>query len=368
MKHLKKILLILLVLAIAALFAWSFTPRAVIVQVAEVTRGSYQQTIEEEAKTRVRERYVVSAPLAGKTSRIQLKAGDHVENDQAVASIAPNLPALLDTRTVRELTERVGSAEATKARAIAEAARIQANLQKSSADVARVKKLAAGGFVSTAQLEQAELEFKIYTRELEAARQAVHVAEHELATARAALLQSRSGTSNRLWEVHAPIAGSVLKVVQESEGVVQLGAPLLEIGNPAEMEIVADVLSTDAVQIKPGAAVSIEGWGKPEALQGKVRRVEPSAFTKISALGVEEQRVNVIIDLTSPPAQWQGLSDGYKVEAKISIFSTGNAVKVPVSALFKKGGKWSVFVVNNGKAEERAVQIMRRNKIGRAHV
>lgn len=362
MKRLNKSLLILLAVTIVALFVWSFTPKAIPVQTAEVTRGAYQQVIEEDGKTRVRERYVISAPLAGKVNRIALKAGDVVEKDQIVATLSPNSPALLDARSVQELTERVGAAEAAKSRASAEVARVQATLERARADLSRVKKLAAGGFVSPTQLEQTELALKVNQRELEAARQAVHVAEHDVATARAALLQSRNGSaSGRHWEVRAPVAGSVLKVAQESEGVVALGTPLLEIGNPADMEIVADVLSSDAVQIKPGAPVKIERWGKPEPLQARVRRVEPSAFTKISALGVEEQRVNVVVDITSPPDLWRGLSDGYKVDAKIVVFTAGNAVKVPVSALFRKDSQWATFVAINGRAQERLVQIARRS-------
>ena len=362
MKRLNKFLLILLAATIVALFIWSFTPKAIPVQTAEVTRGAYQQVIEEDGKTRVRERYVISAPLSGKLNRIALKAGDAVEKDQIVATLSPNSPALLDARSVQELTERVGATEAARSRATADVARVQAMLDKARADLSRVKKLAAGGFVSPTQLEQTELALKVNQRELEAARQAVHVAEHDIATARAALLQSRSGiASGRQWEVRAPVAGSVLKVVQENEGVVALGAPLLEIGNPADMEIVADVLSSDAVQIKPGAPVNIERWGKPEPLQARVRRVEPSAFTKISALGVEEQRVNVVMDITSLPDLWRGLSDGYKVDAKIVVFTAGNAVKVPVSSLFRKDSQWAAFVATNGRAQERAVQIARRS-------
>jgi HlyD family secretion protein len=268
---------------------------------------------------------------------------------------------LLDVRSERELTERLGAAEAGKQRAAATVARAQATLEKARADLARAKKLAAGGFVSPTQVEQAELEAKINVRELEAARHVDHAAAHDVATARAALLQSKSGmTSGRLWEVRAPVTGSVLKIMQESEGVVAIGTPLLEIGNPADMEIIADVLSSDAVQIKPGAKATIEQWGKPEPLQARVRLVEPSAFTKISALGVEEQRVNVVMDITSPREIWKGLSDGYKVDAKIVVFGTDNAIKVPVAALFRKDTQWSVFVAINGKAEERPVRIARR--------
>lgn len=362
MKRSNKILLFLLIVAVAGLIAWSFAPRAVVVQTAEVKRGSFTQVVEEDGKTRVRERYVISAPLAGKVNRLLLKAGDSVANDQVVARIAPNMSALLDTRSVQELTERIGAAEAVKARALADVARSQATLDKSQADLRRVKQLASSGFVAAAQVEQAEMEREVNVRSLEAARQSQHVAEHELATARAALQHTRTGGApDSQWAVRTPVAGSVLKVLQESENVVALGAPLLEIGNPQDMEIVADVLSSDAVQIRPGAPVQIEHWGRAETLQGRVRLVEPSAYTKVSALGVEEQRVNIVIDITAPPAQWQGLSDGYKVDVRIVVFVAEDALKVPVSALFRKDDGWAVFVASGGRAVQRMVRVARRS-------
>lgn len=297
MRWTNRILLILAGLFIVGLFVWAFMPKAVEVQTALVTKGNFQQVIEEEGKTRVRERYVVSAPLMGQLERITLKAGDVVKQDQVVALIVPTAPALLDARSERELTERVGAAEAQLSRSIAEVARAQAALEKSRADLNRAKKLVKENFISAAQLEQAELEFKISARDVDAARQGRHAAEHDLAVARAALLQLRDGSgtgkpTERQWQVRAPVAGHVLKVLQESEGVVAIGTPLLEIGEPRDLEIVSDILTTDAVNIKPGDPVRIERWGRPEPLEGRVRRVEPSAFTKVSALGVEEQRVS----------------------------------------------------------------------------
>lgn len=352
-------------LTVVAAFVWAFIPKPVEVQVAEVTRGAFQQTIEEDGKTRVREHYTVSAPLSGKLQRIPLKAGDSIKQGQTVALIVPGAPALLDVRSERELSERIGTAEAQKARANAEVERAQASLEKSRSDLNRFKKLAADKFISQAQLDQTELEVKINSRALEAAKYASHAADHELAVARAARQQFQCegdcGGSKREWQVRSPVAGRVLKVVQENEGIVTVGQPLLEIGNPADLEVVVDVLSTDAVQIHPGAEVQIKGSGLTSTLQGKVRLVEPSAYTKISALGVEEQRVNIIIDFTSAPEQWNSLGDGFKVDAKIIIFSTENAVKVPVSALFRKGNQWAVFVVNNNVAEERAISISRRS-------
>lgn len=362
MKRLNKIFLLILAIALIAVVVWALTSKAVTVQIADVTRGTFQQVIEEDGKTRVRDRYVISAPVSGKILRIALKAGNVVKQNAIVATIEPNAPALLDARSIQELTERVGAAQATQSRAVADVLRVQATLEKSRADLARFKKLAAQGFISPAQLTQYELTYTVNSRELEAARQALRVAEHESGTARAALLRSQNRTtSDYFWHVRSPVSGSVLRVLQESENAVALGAPLLEVGDPHNIEIVVDVLSSDAVQVKAGDAVKIERWGQAEPLRGRVRLVEPSAFTKISALGVEEQRVNIIIDMVSPPEQWQGLFDGFRVVANIIIFSTNDAIKVPTGALFRKGEQWKVFVVENGRAKERVVTIARRS-------
>jgi len=364
MRWKKSIFTLLAGLALIAALVWAFLPQPLPVEVAEITRGRFEQTIEEDGKTRVRERYVVSAPLAGELQRITLKVGDAVTAGMTLAVIDPSSPALLDVRTERELTERVGAAEAARLRAAAAVERARAALDKSRADLERTRKLAEKGFVSTSQLEQAELETKINTRELEAARYAGQAAAHDVAVARAALLHGRSKSagrpSGRRWEVRTPVSGHVFKVVQESAATVSAGAPLLEIGEPAELEVVVDVLSTDAVQIKPGAPVHFERWGRTEPLEGRVRRVEPAAYTKVSALGVEEQRVNVVIDLTSPAEKWQALGDGYKMDARIVVASLDNAVKVPVSALFRVGGEWCVFTVAAGRAARRIVQLTRR--------
>lgn len=365
MSWLKRTLLILLVIALIGAVVLALRPKPVAVELAEVKRGRFEQVIEEDGKTRVRDRYVVSAPLAGKLRRIQLKAGDEVKQGRAVAVIEPAAPALLDARTERELGERVGAAEAAKLRAVAAVERAKAALEQAGADLARARKLAEKGFVAATQLEQAELAVKLNGRELEAARHADHAAEHEVAVARAALSRMKQTGSGRpagqTWEVRSPVSGRVLKVVQESEGTVALGAPLLEIGEPSELEVVADVLTTDAVRIAPGMSVRIERWGRGEPLAGRVRRVEPSAFTKVSALGVEEQRVNAIIDLTSPREQWQALGDGYKVDARIVVANLDDAVKVPVAALFRDGEQWAVFVAENGLARKRAVSISHRS-------
>lgn len=365
MKISKRILLILLGVLLLGVLVWAFRPRPVMVELAEVTEGAFEQTIVEDGKTRVRERYVVSAPLAGKMQRIALKAGDAVTAGDTVAVIVPSAPGLLDVRTERELGERVGSAEATQQRALAEVARARAAMDKSTADLSRARKLAQKNFVSAAGLEQAELTFRLSQREHEAAIYGEHAARHDVAVARAALFRLRQETGGKKpggqqWEVRTPVAGKVLKVLQESESVVGVGTPLLEIGQPADLEVAVDVLSSDAVQISPGAKVRFERWGRSELLEGVVRRIEPAAFTKISALGVEEQRVNVIIDLTSPPEHWQTLGDGYKVDARIITARLDKAVKVPVSALFRAGDQWAVFVADKDKAVKRIVVLSRR--------
>jgi HlyD family secretion protein len=362
----KPLIAVLGAAAAAGGLVWALLPSPVPVEIAQVTRGTFQETVEEDGKTRVRDRYVVSAPLVGRLQRITLKAGDKVREGMVVALLAPTVPGLLDIRVERELTERVGAAEAARLRAAAAVARAQTALEQAKADLDRSRRLAERGFVAPSQLDQATLTVKLAIRDVELARQAEHTAEHDVAVARAALLTLRQepageGQPARLWEVRSPVSGEVLKVVQESEGVVVVGAPLLEIGNPADLEVVADVLTTDAVRVAPGMPVVIERWGGGEDLQGRVRLVEPSAFTKISALGVEEQRVNVVIDLVSPPARWRSLGDGYRIDARIITATVPNAVKVPVSALFREGEQWSVFVVTGGRAHKRSVRISGRN-------
>lgn len=356
--------IITLALAIAALI-WAFTPGPLSVEVAQVTRGRFEQTVDEDGKTRVRERYVISAPLAGRVERITLKSGDAVAAGAVIATMHPSAPPLLDTRTERELEERIGSAQAALARAGTAVEHARAALAQNQADAERTRKLAAQGFVSPTQLEREQLKVTLSTREVEAAEFERHAAGHQLELARAALTRSRqgwqSGRGERL-EIRAPAAGRVLRVTQESEAVVALGAPLLEIGDPLDLEIVVDVLSSDALHILSGQTVRLERPGSTAgALEGRVRRVEPSAFTKISALGVEEQRVNVIIDLVSPRQQRQNLGDAYRVDARIVVYSADDAVKVPVAALFRDGKDWAVFVADRGVARKRIIETTRRS-------
>lgn len=350
--------------AAIAMLWWAFTPRPAAVEVVEVTRGHFEQTIDEDGKTRVRERYIVSAPLAGRVQRVTLKAGDTVMRGDIVAVMHPAAPPLIDARAERELEERVGTAQAALARSRTAVEHARAALAQNRADAQRTQKLAAQGFVAPTQLEREELKVTLSAREAEAADFERHAAEHQLELARAALTRSRQGWQSgrgEKFDIRSPVAGRVLRVSQESEAVVALGAPLLEIGDPADLEIVVDVLSGDALQIAPGQLVRLERPGIAlAALEGRVRRVEPSAFTKVSALGVEEQRVNVVIDITSPRAQWQNLGDAYRVDARIVVNDARDAIKVPVAALFREGAQWAVFVADRNVARKRIIETSRR--------
>jgi HlyD family secretion protein len=348
--------------AAAALF-WAFSPSPLVVEVASVERGLFEQTVDEDGRTRVRERYVVSAPLIGRVRRIPLKAGDAVEPGEVIAIFHPAVPALLDVRIERELQERVGAAEASLARSRTSVEQARAALAQSKADLDRRRRLAEKGFISLSNLERDELKVTLDTRTLEAVEFERHAAEHQVELARAALIRSRradSGQAAERLEIRSPVRGRVLRVAQESEAVLPIGAPLLEIADPGDLEAVVDVLTTDAVNITPGAPVHMEVSNAAQALMGRVRRVEPSAFTKISALGVEEQRVNVVIDITSPPEQWRAVGDGYRVDARIVVYRQDDALRVPVAALFRDEQRWAVFVVENGIARKRSVDIARR--------
>lgn len=351
------------VLAIVAGFLWAFRDPPIPVEVARVTRGAFEQSVEEDGKTRVRERYVVSAPLAGRLERILLKAGDPVREGMLLARLQPSVPNLLDARTVRELEERVGAAEAAQAQARAEVARAQAALTQARNDARRAQNLSESGFVSSSAREQAELTVRVQTKALEAARFAQHGAQHNLDQARAALIRVREvpPAAGKLgsWQILSPVGGRVLRVLQESEAAVGVGSPLLEIADSNDLEVVVDVLSTDATRIPAQARVHLDA-GAGYNLEGRVRLIEPAAFTKVSALGVEEQRVNAIIDFTSPREAWQALGDAFRVDARIVTLARDNVLRVPISALFRDNAHWAVFVVAQGKARKQTVGVTAR--------
>jgi HlyD family secretion protein len=348
-------------IAALGLLVWAFMPQPVDVEVATLTRGPFQRAIDEDGKTRVRERYVVSAPLAGRLLRVELKPGAPVQVGTVLATLVPSAPTLFDTRTEQELVERLGAAEAEQLRARGAVERSRVALEQAKADFARAAQLAAQGFTSKESLERFQREVELKTKDLELAQFNEHVAQHQTALARAAQSRTRQDLAGKAggqsWQIRSPVAGQVLRVVQESENVLPTGAPILELGDPRNLEVVVDVLTADAPAIRPGAEVELDHGGNVRPLAGRVRLVEPAAFTKISALGVEEQRVNVVIDFVAGSADWQNLGDAHRVDARIIVEKRGDALTIPLGALFKRGDDWSTFVVADGRARLRIIQL-----------
>jgi HlyD family secretion protein len=351
-------------LAVAAGIAWLLMPKPIPVETVAVKKGRFVASVDDDGRTRIRQRYMVAAPLAGRLTRVRLKAGDQVVADDVVATILPPPSPLLDPRARREAEERLGVAEAALERARAVVERAQAQTNHAKAELDRARTLVGSGAATVQALERAELAQRVADRDMRAAEFQNHAAEHELRQAMALLGRYKEGVEAPVepWSVTAPISGVVLRVLQESETVVQSGMPLMEIGDPRDLEIVTDVLSTEAVEIRPGAEVAIEHWGGTGALAGRVRRIEPAAFTKVSTLGVEEQRVNVLIDVLSPPQQWTGLGDGYQVDTRITVFTQDDIEIIPAGALFRCGDNWCVYVAVDGRAQSRTIELVRRSR------
>jgi len=347
-----------------ALLGWSLRPRAARVDIATVVRGPLTLEVVEEGRTRIRQRYVISAPLAGRLLRVTLRPGDAVEAGQTViATLEPADAALLDPRTQVQAEARIKAAEAEQARTAPLLQRAQAESTYARTDLERARGLHAQSSLSHQELDAAERREAAAAAELRAAEFAQRIADYEVELARAALLtpDSRGNADQARRPLRAPISGRVLRVFEESATVVPAGARLVEIGDPTDLEVVIETLSTDAVRVPQGARVRVEQWGGPAALGARVRVVEPSGFTKTSALGVEEQRVNVIADLTTPVEKRASLGDGFRVEARIVVDEAIAVLKVPVGALFRQGDRWAVFGVESGRAVLREVTVGRRN-------
>lgn len=344
-----------------ALLAWAFAPKPVQVETAPVTQGRYEQSIDEDGRTRVKDRYTVSAPVTARLARITLHEGDAVNAGDTVAMLTPVMPAMVDERSTREATARLKGAGAGVERAAARLARARIALEEARLEQQRTAQLAAQGFVSPAGLDTARLAVAGAQRELEVASAEREVAVQEQALAAAVLQPAGSGgRAGAPLAVRSPVSGVVLRVAQPSEATIAAGAALLDVGDPARMEVVAQLLTTDAVQATPGAAVVIERWGGAP-VAGRVLRVEPAAFTKVSALGVEEQRVNVLVDITTPPAAWRAMGDGFRVGVRIITRSVEQAVMVPVGAVFPHGGGMAVFLLNARRARLQPVELAGRN-------
>ena len=354
----------------AGALAWAFAPRAVPIETARAMQGHFETAIEEEGKTRLRDRYVVAAPLAGVLTRMALREGDAVAAGAVVATLQPVLPPLHDERTLRELRARLAtaSAEADRARAMVGGAEVA--YTRAGNDLQRSDALAREGFVSEHKLEADRLAEQAARKELDTAREGRRVALLAVEQARAALLAAQGRGGDAMFALRSPVSGRVMRVAQTSETPLAAGTPLLEIGDTRHLEIVAELLTTEALQAVPGSAVVIERWGGAQALAGRVRAVEPAAFTKVSALGVEEQRVKVLIDLSSPIEQWQALGDGYRVTVRIITRSVDQALVVPTSAVFPlpgdgkvdgADGATGVFIVQDGRARLQEVEVVARN-------
>jgi HlyD family secretion protein len=350
----------LLLLVLATAVALALRRPAVPVELAVVSRGSLTVTVDDLGETRVTNLYVVSAPVTGALLRVGLKPGDPViARATLLARIQPSQPAPIDARVTAQAEANVRARTSQLAAAQARVREVQAEFALADRELDRVGALAPRGFVSQATVDRARAARDRAAAAIVEARQAADAARHSLAAARAELIVPGARSTGRgVVDVTSPVGGFVLRVPQESERVVVAGTPLVEIGDPERLELVTDLLSADAVRVRPGAAVLIEEWGGERPLRGRVRRVEPFGFLKISALGVEEQRVNVVIDFVEPRRAWARLGHGYRANVRIAVWTNPDVLRVPVSALFRSGRRWSVFTLDeDGRARLTAVEI-----------
>ena len=332
------------------------------VDLAQVTQGPMTVTIDDEGETRVHDLYVISAPINGRLMRTELEAGDRVvEGQTVVARITPLDPDFLDRRNEARVRAQIQSLDALIASSAMRIEQAQAARDLAVQEQRRLKALFDRGFATRAALDRANASVAQGSAAYSEAVRSTEAARFDRDAARANLVTPESQRGGRALEVHSPVSGSVMRLPQESETVVAAGTPLIEIGNPADLEIVSDLLSADAVRLQPGARVLIYNWGSAKPLNGRIQRIEPFGFTKISALGVEEQRVNVIIEITDPPALWSKLGHGYRVIIRAVDWESRDALQLPVSALFRNKGKWAVFAVENGRAKVVPVEIGRMN-------
>jgi HlyD family secretion protein len=352
----KRLALMLGLLAAAALSALAFRPRPVAVEVGRAAYGPLRVTLDEDGETRVRDRYVIGAPVAGRLQRIQLDEGDPVDLGAVVARLEP-LP--LDPRAHEQAQSRLRAAAAEKREADAQAGRASAALEEARRKLRRAERLAIEDLLPPEDLDAARTAARTAEAELAAARSHAQAAAYDVESARAALLEGEGQGSGTV-PLRSPVQGRVLRVCEECDKVVAAGTPLLELGDAEDVEVVVDVLSSDAVHVQPGTLMLLDAGmgGEQGELRARVRLVEPSGFTKVSPLGVEEQRVNVIGDLVDPPGR---LGDRYRVEAKIVLWEAERVLQVPAGALFRHGGGWSVFVIEDGRARRREVGIGHRS-------
>ncbi len=352
---------------VAAGVVWFAWPQPIPVDLATVAKGPMEVTVDDEGKTRVRHIYTVSAPIAGRVLRISppRHVGDEVIADETVVAVMqPMPPSFVDVRSRQELQAAVAAAEAVVKLAEAEVRRIQAALDFSRSDLQRAQALARTDTISVKALDKAKFDVETNEAALASAKAQLEVRRSERTSVAARLIDPASAPPQSsptcCIQLRAPVTGRVLRIIQDNETVVQAAAPLIDIGDPLDLEVVADLLSTDAVQIKPGSPVRIEGWGG-SPIRGRVTRVDPAGFVKVSALGIEEQRVRVTIDFIDPPEAWSQLGHDYRVVVHVTTWSAENVLAVPVAALFRKGDEWAVFAAKGGRARITPVEIGHRN-------
>ena len=349
---------------VAALVALAMKPKPLEVDVGAVSQGAMQLTIDDDGETRVRGRYVVSAPLSGQLLRIDFDPGDLVQKDDLLATVLPAAPNLLDPRARAQAQAAVNSAEAAISSAKTQVKARQDDLVQLEKTWQRSRVLHEKGNIADAEFEQAESAFLAGKNALDAAQAAVDIARFELEQAKTALLRfngDETANEDLSFSIKSPIEGTVLRINEKSSRMIQAGEPLLELGDPAELEMRIDVLSQDAVRIQPGQKVIVEHWGGENSLSGRVRHVEPSAYTKVSALGVDEQRVDVIADFESVSEGGKTLADGYRIEARIVVWESDEVIKVPVGALFREGDDWAVYRVDGPGARLTKLELGRNN-------
>ena len=372
-KRSRLILTTAIVLMIGGALTTAFWPRPTMVDLGEVTRGPMMVTIDEEGRTRVAEAYILSTPVAGRLKRVQVDPGDPVvRGETVVAHMLPTNPAALDVRTREQALAAVQAAEAARRVARADLNAAIANRDLAETELDRAEQLAARQITSQAALDRARQNLRVSEAAVETAEAAIAMREADLVNARAQLIgfddQGLATAIGETWSedipLRAPADGRILRIMQQSETTLPAGSPIMEIGDiESELEVVVDLISSDAVQVEVGDPVIIEDWGGTPALEGEVRRIDPFAITKFSALGVEEQRVPVTVALTGPPEDRAALGHGYRVEARIVVWQNDDALRVPASALFRAGGEWAVFVAADGTATLQTVQIGRNNGI-----
>jgi len=357
-------LITLITVLIIGLLVWGFWPQPVLVETVAVKRAPLTVTIEEEGRTRVIDRYIISAPVDGVACRLQLKVGDSVEQGQILLGITPLASQVLDPRSRAQAQAQVAAAKSALRAAEEQARAATAAAQLARNELKRLRPLMDKGVISRNAFDKAATEVQTTAAAQRSADFNVEVARYELDAARTTLQYSaatNTGLPAERVPIRSPITGKILKVARECEGPVRTGEPLLEVGDPSALEVEVDVLSADAVKIKPGMKVLFDRWGGEQPLEGIVRIIEPVGFTKVSALGVEEQRVLIISDFTSPAEQWQRLGDGYRVEARFIQWHHDDVLQVPASSLFRYNEGWAVFVIENRHAKRRKVKVGQRN-------